>query len=122
MAETSPTSTATWLALAEVRLARNDPKERMLAAFRMSALTGSHEGFFMMRRAVFGLEHWTDLPDPDRRIVVRDLLATVGPAHRFETRYRRVLAAKSEAERDDIRAALTASGLATKDALQLLGI
>jgi hypothetical protein len=122
MAETSPTSTATWLALAEVRLARNEPKERMLAAFRMSALTGSHEGFFMMRRAVFGLEHWTDLPDGDRRIVVRDLLATVEPAYRFEVRYRGLLAAKSEAERDDIRAALTASGLATKDLLQSLGI
>lgn len=122
MAETSPTATATWLALAETRLALNQPKERMLAAFRMSALTGSHEGLFMMRRAVFGLEHWTDLPDGDRRTVLHDLLATIGPAYRFELRYRKILQAKSAAERDDIRAALAASGLATKEVLQSLGV
>src|SRR5262245_48905813 len=55
-AASSPTSTATWLSLAEVRKARGAPMESVLEAFRMSALTGSHEGFFMTRRAVFGLE------------------------------------------------------------------
>ena len=28
----------------------------------------------MMQRAIFGLEHWSDLPETDRRIVMRDLL------------------------------------------------
>jgi hypothetical protein len=122
LAENSPTMVSAWLALAETRSARDAPRENVLAAFRMSALTGSHEGYMMMQRAIFGLEHWTDLPGPDRRTVIRDLLATVsapelGPGQR----YRRILAAKSAAEQDNIRAALIASG-ATKDVLQELGV
>ena len=73
LAAVSPTSTATWQALAEIRKARGEPMERVLAAFRMSALTGSHEGYFMMQRAIFGLAHWNELPEEDRRIVVRDI-------------------------------------------------
>jgi len=123
LAENSPTIVSAWLALAETRAARDAPMESVLAAFRMSALTGSHEGYMMMHRAIFGLEHWTELPGPDRRTVIRDLLATVSsPEMPIGQRYRRILSAKSAAERDDIRAALIASGLANKDVLQALGV
>src|SRR6266536_2141239 len=92
LTENSPTMVSAWLALAETRAARDAPMESVLAAFRMSALTGSHEGYMMVQRAMFGLEHWTELPEPDRRTVIRDLMATVS----VETsgsgeRYRRVL-------------------------------
>ena len=122
LAENSPTIVSAWLALAETRAARDAPMESVLAAFRMSALTGSHEGYMMMQRAIFGLEHWMELPEPDRRTVIRDVVATaiLGDLGRGQ-RYRRILAAKSAAEQDDIRAALIASG-ATKDALQALGV
>jgi len=123
IAAVAPTSSATWYALAEVRKARGAPMENVLSAFRMSALTGSHEGYFMMERASFGLNHWSELPEEDRRIVVRDLLGSlvhspVAP----ESRYRKILAAKSQAERENIRAALWASGRASKDILQALGV
>ena len=55
IAAAAPTSTAAWQSLAEMRKARGAPIDSVLAAFRMSALTGSHEGFFMMQRATFGL-------------------------------------------------------------------
>jgi hypothetical protein len=122
LAAASPTSTAAWQSLAEVRKARGAPMESVLAAFRMSALTGSHEGFFMMRRAIFGLEHWGELPREDRRTVVRDLLATFGPHQHADTRYRQIVARKSDAERESIRTALLASGLASKQVLERLGV
>jgi hypothetical protein len=122
IAASSPTSTATWQALAEVRKARGASMENVLAAFRMSSLTGSHEGYFMMQRAIFGLEHWNQLPEQDRRTVVRDLLTSFGPEHRAATRYREILAAKSEPERDSIRTAILESGLASKGVLQALGV
>jgi hypothetical protein len=123
IAATSPTSTSTWAALAEVRKARGESMERVLAAFRMSWLTGSHEGDIMMRRAIFGLKHWNALPEEDRRTVVKDILLSIGPEdHRPLTRYREILAAKPAAERDNIRSALLASGLASGDVLQALGV
>jgi hypothetical protein len=120
VAKASPTSVAAWQARVAFQQARGAPMERVLAAFRMSALTGSHEGYFMMQRANFGLEHWTELPEVDRRTVVRDL---VGSATDFGTdSYRKIVAGKSQAEGDDIRAAVTASGPATKALLQALGM
>jgi hypothetical protein len=121
IAENSPTTDTVWLDLAEIRLARGASMESVLAAFHMSHLTGSHEGFTMERRAIFGLEHWTELPEADRHIVVRDVAATIGPVFRHEERYRKILATKSQDERDEVRAALTKFGLATPAVLQALG-
>jgi hypothetical protein len=118
LAETSPTSSGTWQALVQIKLARGEAIKEVLDAFRMSALTGSHEGYVMRQRAIFGLEHWTELSELDRRTVIRDVVPTV----HLEHRYSQILAAKSEAEREDIRSALAASGLATKDVLHALGV
>jgi hypothetical protein len=124
LAEGSPTSVAAWQALLTFGQASGAPKESVLAAFRMSALTGSHEGYFVMQRAIFGLEHWTDLPEVDRRTVMRDVLATAldWDFGRRGERYRAILAKKSDAERDDIRTALTTYGLASREVLQALGM
>jgi hypothetical protein len=123
LAAASPTSSATWLALAEIRKTRGAPMESVLAAFRMSVLTGSHEGHFMMRRAIFGLAHWGELPQQDRQTVIRDLLGSIAPENwEAEGRYRKILAAKPKAERDSIRDALLGSGLATKSRLTALGV
>jgi hypothetical protein len=116
----SPTSTAAWVTLAEVRKARGEPMESVLAAFRMSALTGSHEGYFMMQRAIFGIKYWNELPEEDRRSVVRDMLSSTGEM--ADPRYREMLAQKPEPERSNIIAALHASGFATKDIMRRLGM
>jgi len=129
LAENSPTMVPAWQALAEARSARGAPIESVLAAFRMSALTGSHEGPMMMQRALFGLEHWAELPEPDRRTVIRDLRAIIGQAsggdHRTRLvlgRYQRILQRKPEAEREAVRDALVGSGLSTQETLRWLGV
>jgi hypothetical protein len=120
-AEASPAWDSEWLALTEARLASGASFQSVLAAFRMSDLTGSHEGPAMIQRAVFGLDHWAQLPAADRRTVVRDLLATMSDEH-VERRYRDLLAAQPGSLRDDVRGALAASGLATPQVLQSLGL
>jgi hypothetical protein len=118
--EVSPTSSGAWQGLAEIESVRGDDMDHVLDAFRMSALTGSHEGSVMKKRALFGLKHWTELPERDRDTVVRDLVAT---AKVFGTEdYRKILATKPEGERGNIWTALTASGLASQDLILALGI
>ena len=75
----------------------------------------------MIQRANFWLEHWTELPASDRRIVMRDVLSTIGPRYTPETTYREIIAAKPAAERDDIRSAFLSSGLATPELMRALG-
>jgi hypothetical protein len=73
----------------------------------------------MARRAMFGLQYWSELPEEDRLTVVRDL---VGSTSVFGSDgYRNILAAKSKAEREEIRAAVIASGRGSKALLQVLG-
>jgi hypothetical protein len=116
VAVASPTSVAAWQPLVSYQAARGIPMERVLVAFRMSVLTGSHEGYYMTQRAKFGLEYWSELPEVDRRIAIRDL---VGSATDFgPDRYRNIVASKSQAERDEIRAAVMASGRGSKALLQ----
>jgi len=124
LAAGSPTSVAAWQALVAYRVTTGAPVKSVLAAFRMSALTGSHEGYFVMQRAMFGLEHWSDLPEADRRTVTRDVLLTLPywDFGRKGERYRAILAKKSNAERDDIRASLTATGLASSEIMKALGL
>jgi hypothetical protein len=119
-AELSPTSASGWQELAEVRLSNGGPFDNVLAAFRMSDLTGSHEGAVMVRRAIFGLQQWLRLPAGDRRIVIRDLVATMDPTTKQQ--YLDVLEKLRDIERDDIRAALVGSGYATPPMLQALGL
>jgi hypothetical protein len=75
----------------------------------------------MTERVRFGLEYWTELQDEDRRTVIRDL---VGSAAEFGPGiYRNIVARKSQAERDDISAAIMASGRGSKELLlQLFGM
>jgi hypothetical protein len=120
--EAAPTSSAAWQALAEIEAVRGDDMDHVLDAFRMSALTGSHEGSVMKQRALFGLKHWTELPQRDRDTFVRDLVATAMHPQLGAQDYRTIIAAKSEAEREEIRGVLSASGLATQQLLQALGV
>ena len=79
-----------------------------------------HEAYFMARRAIFGLERWSELPEAGAGIVVRDLVGTGAAVLRLQgirdrrRRYRTNCCGKIPAERDDIRAAVMASGRGTK--------
>jgi hypothetical protein len=116
----SPASAGAWLTRAEYYRSLGAPMERVLPGFRMSVLTGSHEGYLMAQRVRFGLEQWTNLPEEDRRTVIRDL---VGSASEYgPDRYRKIVARKSQAERDEIRAAIEASARSSELVLQKLGM
>jgi hypothetical protein len=108
--------------MAEIEAVRGDDMEHVLDAFRMSALTASHEGSVMNRRALFGLQHWTELPEQDRNTVVRDLLVTAKLPEFRTAGYRAVIARKSQPDRDGIGVAFRASGLADESLLQALGL
>ena len=88
----------------------------------MAVLTGSHEGYHMTQRVTFGLEYWSELPEVDRRTVIRDLIGSATDAHFGPDMYFNIVAKKSQAERDEIRAAVMASGRGSKALLQALGI
>ena len=118
----SPTYDQAWLDLAELRYARGEAMANVLAAFRMSDLTGSHEGQTMVQRAVFGIEHWSILPKSDQQIAVRDILGTIDSYFKPQDRYREILAKRPDPERADIRAALIASGRVDTTVLQALGL
>ena len=95
--EASPTSSGAWQALAEIESVRGDDMDHVLDAFRMSALTGSHEGSVMKQRALFGLKHWTELPERDRDTVVRDLLVSTRDPNFATKDYRTMIATKTDA-------------------------
>src|SRR5215471_17325220 len=100
LVEASPVWANAWQARAAYQRALGAPMERVLPGFRMSVLTGSHEGYQMTERVKFGLEYWTELQDEDRRTVIRDL---VGSATEFGAdRYQYIVVRKSQAEREDI--------------------
>src|SRR5262245_7549343 len=118
----SPAWAAAWQARASYQRTLGAPMERVLPGFRMSVLTGSHEGYQMTERVKFGLEYWTELPDEDRRTVIRDLVGSAADSQFGADRYRNIVATKSQAEREDISAAVMASGRGSKKLLQQLGM
>jgi hypothetical protein len=122
LAAGSPTSVAAWQALATFRKISGAPIESVLAAFRMSALTGSHEGYFMRLRAMFGLEYWSELPERERQIAIQDLVKTVDERFVGGDLYRAVLQNKTQTQREEIKAALMASGLPSQRVLQALAL
>jgi hypothetical protein len=105
----APALTRAWLLLAAVRLDQGQPPEAVLAAFRMSVLTGSHEGEVMAKRAVFGLSNWEIFPEDDRRALVRDVLAAMQDRD-WSARLREVIAAKPDETREEFRQLLTGLG------------
>jgi hypothetical protein len=119
----SPTAADTWQTRVAYLQARGST-ERVLASFRMSALTGSHEPFALVERAGFGLEHWSELPEAERRIIIRDVVQALGSGLLADgdDRYRAILAEKSKTERDGIRSTFIAAGLGRKDVLKALGL
>jgi hypothetical protein len=113
----SPTLPTSWQALAELRLAGGDTAGG-LAAWRMSRLTGGHEGYLMVERATLGLKHWSDLGADDRQQVAREIAATAdanGPV----SLYRDIFAAADPALREAVRIEMQAIGMSATDLARL---
>jgi hypothetical protein len=113
-----PLSSMTWLSLAGTRLVSGEAYDSVLRALAMSSLTGTNEGFVMLRRGIFGLVQWELLPPDVRKRVIADLAGPIleaatpdeeiGPA-------KAVLSGKTSDTRHEIADLLRAEGVLAKD-------
>lgn len=112
-----PMSSEAWLSLAVLRLARGDPYREVIAAWRMSAVTGPNEESVMQQRGVFGLLQWDFLPSDVRQQTISDLAGVIrsGAVGGAEAKaIRSVLSAKSCKARSHILDRLRTAGLSAK--------
>jgi hypothetical protein len=68
-----PLSATSWLSLAGMWLVEGEPHDKVLAALRMSWVTGPNEDRLVWDRGVFGLLEWDFLSPDARQRTIRDL-------------------------------------------------
>src|SRR6185312_13578482 len=103
---TRPLSPQAWLSLAVFRLVARERLPSVVAALRMSWVTGPHEGSVLWQRGVFGLAVWDFLPADARELTTRDMAGAIRDglvADRQATALTRIFNAKSAETRTLIR-------------------
>lgn len=68
-----PLSSSAWLSFSGMRLVTGEPYSGVLAALKMSALTGPNEASAMWQRGLFGLLQWESLPSDFQQRAILDL-------------------------------------------------
>ena len=109
-----PLSSEYWVQLAEARVDAHEPLPKVIEALEMSTVTGPNEEAMITQRGLFGIWQWETLPADEQRRAIADL-AAVRPSDAKAAWLKTTLAAKSEAVRRDIRAALEAQGFKADD-------
>jgi O-antigen ligase len=113
-----PLSSQAWLSLAVVRLVAREQLTSILAALRLSWLTGPNEGRVLWQRGMFGLALWDFLPIDAREQTIRDVARAMLQrlvADRQITAVKAIFTAKSAEARAQIRALLEKHGLQPAD-------
>jgi hypothetical protein len=117
-----PLSARFWLMLSEMRLLTKDSPKRAFDAYELSFLTGSREGHLMLPRGLYAIAHWKQLSKELQMRAANDIVGISNPlTDDSKDAIRRVLAKRSDAERQDIKQALEIKGFAPKD-LAALGL
>jgi hypothetical protein len=106
-----PMSSYDWLSLSGVQLITDQPMEQVFQSLELSILTGPNEGYLMEDRGIFGVSLWATLSADLKRRVAADL--TVGDL--TNDRLRNYLSAQPEQVRKELREALIAAGLPSKE-------
>jgi hypothetical protein len=114
-----PLSAGNWLSLSGMQLVTDRPMEQVLESLELSIVTGPNEGYVLADRAIFGVSLWERLPPELKRRVAVDLAA--GEITAENGKFQAVLSAKSERMRTELRAALLATGLSSKEVERRLG-
>ena len=117
-----PLSPNHWLSLAAMRLGPGKPYAQVLAALKMSWVTGPNEAEPMWRRGLFGLLQWPLLPPAARSRTLRDLagVITSGVFDDAEASLAKtVLVAKSARTRAEIAEGLRANLVPRADLARL---
>ena len=115
-----PLSSLDWLSLSGVQLVTDQPMEQVLGSLELSMLTGPNEGYVMTDRGIFGVSLWERLSPYLKGRVAIDLDAgeiTVTGNEKF----RAILSAQPERARNELRAAMLATGLSPKEVERRLG-
>lgn len=112
-----PLSADHWLSLAECRLLRGDNADKVAEAWRLSLLTGANQRYVMMRRAVFALSHWDQLPSEWQDSAGADFSTEI--VGREVSELAAAFAGQSETTRRKISMALQAQRVDTKTLLAI---
>jgi hypothetical protein len=118
MAAIEPLSSSRWLALSGRQLVTDQPMEQVFDSLELSMLTGPNEGYLMAERAVYGVSLWLRLPPDLKRRVAADL--TFVDYHDLQ-KFRAFFAGQPERVRNELKKALVAAGLSSKEIEERLG-
>jgi hypothetical protein len=111
-----PLSSYHWVLLSSVEFATAQRMDDVLDALTLSVLTGPHENYIMVQRAIFGLSVWEDLPPHLKTRVAVDLTAEKITE---KANFRAVLSSKPQVVRNELRKTLLAQGVPPKDVERL---
>jgi hypothetical protein len=113
-----PLSPVNWMLLSAMQLVADQPMEQVFDSLELSTITGPNEGYLMPERGIYGVSLWPRLSPDLKRHVANDLTAVeiIGNAE-----FRATLATQPEGVRDELRAAMLATGLSPQEVEQRLG-
>jgi len=119
-----PMSSIAWLSLAGMRVATGQPYKDVLAALKMSSVTGPNEAEVMWERGIFCLLQWEALPPDFQQRAIVDLAGPLltGIVNDAGLQLiRGVLSAKTPQAQTQIAAMLQTQGVAAGD-LKRIGL
>jgi hypothetical protein len=106
-----------WLALSKADLMTHRSMDDVFGSLELSMLTGPNEGYVMEDRRFFGVSLWDRLPPDLKRRVTNDVAAEIHDSFAF-----RVFAStQPEPVKNELREALSATGLSRKEIEYRLG-
>jgi hypothetical protein len=117
-----PMSSIAWLSLAGMRVATGQPYETILAALKMSSVTGPNEVEVMWERGIFCLLQWEALPPDFKHRAIVDLAGPIlagivnEPGRRL---IRGVLSAMAPQAQAQIASMLQTRGVTARDLKQI---
>ena len=111
-----PLSSLDWLSLSGVQLVTDQPMGQVLGSLELSMLAGRNEGYVMAERGIFGISLWESLSPYLKTRVANDLAAG-----EISANVGVVLSSQPERVRNEVRAAVLATGLSPKEVERRLG-
>jgi hypothetical protein len=113
-----PLSSVDWLSLSGWQLVTDQPMEQVFESLELSMVTGPNEGYVKAERGIFGVSLWERLsPDLKRRVVIDLVAGEIAGNEKF----RAVFSAQPARVRNELRAAMLATGLSSNEVERRLG-
>ena len=113
-----PLSSVDWLSLSGWQLVTDQPMEQVFESLELSMVTGPNEGYVKAERGIFGVSLWLRLSADLKRRVATDLAAgeIIG-----NEKLRAALSAQPARVRNELQAAMLATGLSPNEVERRLG-